>query len=162
MKKFIEPIPNQRPLSIFHISAKQARILLSIHENEQVSFDEIARVMGLHSKGDARNQIKVLEKKGLISDYGKEGRIILWSITPKGINACREIMGQPQPDQAAPTPTLATPDNEEEFPSVKNIKTEFELTEKALEVLQALPCLAGELKWFRAAALDRLNLKSAA
>jgi len=163
MTKFILPITNYKLLFQTGISTKQARLLLSLTEQELVCFEEIASTMGWSSVCDARNQVKALEAKGLVSEYDKKGRTIRWGITPAGIRLSQELRGHPAPEQI---PTLKAIGNTEEIIYVAELKepapADQDEMEKVLNVLHQLPAYASKFPWFKEAVLSRLDLNKAA
>lgn len=72
------------------LTAKQAKMLASIREQDQFSTEQIGRQEALEY-ADARNQIRALMKVGFLDVYGQEGRTRLYGITPEGLRAVSEM-----------------------------------------------------------------------
>jgi DNA-binding MarR family transcriptional regulator len=73
------------------ITVKQAKLLVSIHEQDQLDTEEIAHRVGLKFQ-DTRNQIKALEKLTLLCEMGKAGHRILYGITPSGMGVAADVL----------------------------------------------------------------------
>lgn len=82
---------NKKAANKHHITVKQAKLLVSLHEQDELDPEAIARRVGLKFQ-DTRNQIKALEKLGLLSEMGKEGHRILYGITPSGMRVAADVL----------------------------------------------------------------------
>ena len=144
-------ITNTRPLELHGISRKQARLLLSFEERDRVCYEDIGLAMGWKTP-DTGNQVKALEKVGLLDEYDKAGHRRLWGITPEGMRACLALTSMP----------VMASSSAERQPVPISGPSDLELQRQALTTLKVLPRYAAKFKWFRLAALRYLSSEEAA
>jgi len=77
--------------SRYRITVKQAKLLISLHEQDRLSTEDVAERVKLKAP-DTRNQIKALMKLGFMDIYDQRGKTLLYGITPNGMRIAADVL----------------------------------------------------------------------